>query len=164
MGYWEYPPIAKKYKVPIVVTGFEPVDILQGILFTIKELEQKKYEVGNAYARLVNIEGNQSAQKIISQVFEECDQKWLGIGTIPGSGWRLKPEFCNFDAEKRFQVNEIKPIESPLCISGMILQGIKKPGECQAFNHECTPEHPLGATMVSSEGACAAYYRYGRTR
>ena len=164
MGYWEYPAIAQKYKVPIIVTGFEPVDILQGILFTIRELEHKNYEVGNAYTRLVNINGNKSAQNIISQVFEDCDQKWRGIGTIPGSGWRLKPEFSNFDAERRFQVDEIKPTESPLCISGLILQGIKKPGECQAFNHECTPEHPLGATMVSSEGACAAYYRYGRTR
>lgn len=127
-------------------------------------MEHKKYEVGNAYTRLVSFNGNRSAQNIISQVFEDCDQKWRGIGTIPGSGWRLKPEFSYFDAERRFQVDEIKPNESPLCIAGLILQGIKKPGECQAFNNECTPEHPLGATMVSSEGACAAYYRYGRTR
>jgi hydrogenase expression/formation protein HypD len=164
MGYWEYLPIAQMYKVPIVVTGFEPVDILQGILYTVRELENKRYEVGNAYSRVVHINGNQPAQKIISQVFEDCDQKWRGIGTIPGSGWRLKPEFSGFDAERRFTVNEIKTIESPLCISGLILQGIKKPGECQAFSHQCNPEHPLGATMVSSEGACAAYYRYGRTR
>jgi hydrogenase expression/formation protein HypD len=164
MGYWEYPPIAQMYKVPIVVTGFEPVDILQGILCTVRELENRKYEVRNAYSRVVNFKGNQPAQEIISKVFEVCDQKWRGIGTILGSGWRLKPEFGDFDAERRFQVNEIKTIESPLCISGLILQGIKKPGECQAFNHQCTPEHPLGATMVSSEGACAAYYRYGRIR
>jgi hydrogenase expression/formation protein HypD len=163
MGYWEYIPIADKYKVPIVVTGFEPVDILQGILFVIRELEQKKYKVENAYSRVVKYEGNQPAQKIIEQVFEECDQKWRGIGSIPGSGWCLKAKFKEFNAEGRFQVGEINPKESPLCISGQILQGLHKPVECPAFSNQCTPEHPLGATMVSSEGACAAYYRYGRS-
>jgi hydrogenase expression/formation protein HypD len=122
MGYWEYVSIADKYKVPIVVTGFEPVDILQGILYVIRELELKTYEVKNAYSRVVNFEGNQPAQKIIEQIFIECDQKWRGIGNIPGSGWRLKPEFKEYDAEERFYVDEIKPIESPLCISGQILQ------------------------------------------
>jgi hydrogenase expression/formation protein HypD len=163
MGYWEYVSIADKYKVPIVVTGFEPVDILQGILYVIRELELKTYEVKNAYSRVVNFEGNQPAQKIIEQIFIECDQKWRGIGNIPGSGWRLKPEFKEYDAEERFYVDEIKPIESPLCISGQILQGLIKPVNCPAFANKCTPEHPLGATMVSSEGACAAYYLYGRS-
>jgi len=162
MGYWEYVPIAQKYKIPIVVTGFEPVDILQGILFVIRELEENKYEVENAYSRIVNYEGNQAAQKIIEQVFEECDQKWRGIGFIPGSGWRLKSEFNDYNAEEQFQVREITPVESPFCISGKILQGLIKPVDCPAFANQCTPEHPLGATMVSAEGACAAYYRYGR--
>jgi hydrogenase expression/formation protein HypD len=162
MGYWEYVPIAQKYKVPIVVTGFEPVDILQGILFTIRELEHKSFEVKNAYSRVVNFGGNKPAQSIIEQVFVECDQKWRGIGNIPKSGWRLKPEFTKYNAEDRFHVDDINPIESPLCMSGQILQGLVKPVNCPAFANQCTPEHPLGATMVSSEGACAAYYRYGR--
>ena len=164
MGYWEYIPIAQKYCVPIVVTGFEPVDILQGILFTIRELESRTYQVQNAYSRVVSYEGNKPAQKIIEQVFVECDQKWRGIGNIPGSGWRLKPEYAKYNAEDRFQVDEIKPIESPLCVSGQILQGLVKPINCPAFANQCNPEHPLGATMVSSEGACAAYYRYGRSK
>jgi hydrogenase expression/formation protein HypD len=164
MGYWEYPPIAQEYNVPITVTGFEPVDILQGILGTVKSLENKNNQVNNAYARVVNYEGNQPAQKIIKQVFEECDQKWRGIGTIPGSGWKLKPEFNQYNAEEKFQVSDITPTESPLCIAGLILQGVKKPFDCPAFDNQCTPEHPLGATMVSSEGACAAYYRYGRSK
>jgi hydrogenase expression/formation protein HypD len=164
MGYWEYVPIAQKYKVPIVVTGFEPVDILQGILLTIRELEHKSNDVKNAYSRVVNYGGNKPAQNIIEQVFIECDQKWRGIGNIPGSGWRLKPAFVKYNAEDRFHVENIKPIESPLCISGQILQGLVKPVNCPAFANQCTPEHPLGATMVSSEGACAAYYRYGRSK
>jgi hydrogenase expression/formation protein HypD len=163
MGYWEYAPIARQYRVPIVVTGFEPVDILQGILLTVHALEQKTCEVGNAYARVVTYEGNPPAQFIITQVFEECNQKWRGIGNIPNSGWKLRSELKDYDAEQRFQVQEISPNESPLCISGEILQGIKKPIECSAFGKQCTPEHPLGATMVSSEGTCAAYYRYGRS-
>ena len=163
MGFWEYVPIASMYKVPITVTGFEPVDILQGILLTIRSLERGTYQVENAYPRVVSYAGNQPAQVIIRQVFEDCDQKWRGIGNIPDSGWKLKAEFDEYDAEHRFQVEQIKPSESPLCISGQILQGLKKPVECPAFGNLCTPEHPLGATMVSSEGACAAYYRYGRS-
>ena len=163
MGFWEYIPISNMYKVPIVVTGFEPVDILQGILLVIRELELKAFGVKNAYSRVVNYEGNQPAQKIIDRVFTECDQKWRGIGKINKSGWKLKSDYKDYDAEERFQVQEIQPIESPLCISGQILQGKIKPFECPAFANQCTPEHPLGATMVSSEGACAAYYRYGRS-
>jgi hydrogenase expression/formation protein HypD len=163
MGFWEYGPIAQLYKVPVVVTGFEPMDITQGILYAVKQLEKGTCEVENAYSRVVSHEGNLPAQKIINQVFEECDQKWRGIGMIPSSGWRLKPEYKQFDAANRFDVQEIKPMESPLCIAGKILQGLNKPIECPAFANQCTPEHPLGATMVSSEGACAAYYRYGRS-
>jgi hydrogenase expression/formation protein HypD len=162
MGYHEYPPLAEKFKVPMVVTGFEPLDIVQGILETVRLLEAGKTEVFNAYQRAVTFEGNQPAQRMIDTIFEPCDRKWRGIGTIPMSGWRLRAEFEAFDAEKRFQVETITAEESPLCIAGQILQGLKKPHECSAFGNQCTPEHPLGATMVSSEGACAAYYRYGR--
>ena len=162
MGYWEYTPIAQKYRVPIVVTGFEPLDILSGILMTVNQLENKRADVENAYTRLVTREGNISAQTTINNVFEECDRKWRGIGLIPNSGWRIRTEYTAFDAEKRFSVDQIASEESSLCIAGLILQGIKKPHECAAFNTTCTPEHPLGATMVSSEGACAAYYHYGR--
>lgn len=162
MGYWEYPPIAEKYQVPIVVTGFEPLDIAQGILMTVKQLESSQHEAQNAYPRAVTFEGNQPAQRVIDQVFEPCDRKWRGVGLIPGSGWRLQPELAGFDAEERFDVAEIQPEESPLCIAGEILQGLKKPHDCSAFGVQCTPEHPLGATMVSAEGACAAYYQYGR--
>jgi hydrogenase expression/formation protein HypD len=164
MGFWEYPPLAEKYKVPIVVTGFEPLDISRGILFAVRQLEKGSYEAENAYSRVVSFEGNQPAQKVINQVFEECDQNWRGIGKIPMSGWKLKSEFIEFDAAERFHVQSIQPSESPLCIAGQILQGLNKPFECSAFNDQCTPEHPLGATMVSSEGACAAYYRYGRSQ
>lgn len=160
MGYWEYPPLAKKFGVPIVVTGFEPLDIVQGILMTVQLLEEDRFEVENAYRRVVTYEGNKPAQKVINQVFTECDRKWRGIGTIPSSGWRLRPEFSDFDAEKRYPIGDIQPDESPICIAGQILQGLRKPHECQVFGTECTPENPLGATMVSSEGACAAYYRY----
>ncbi len=164
MGFWEYPPLAKKYGVPIVVTGFEPLDISQGILYVVRQLEKGTYEAENAYSRVVNFEGNIPAQKVIRQVFDECDQNWRGIGKIPNSGWRLKPEFVEFDAAVRFQVESIQPSESPICIAGQILQGLKKPFDCPAFAEQCTPEHPLGATMVSSEGACSAYYRYGRSQ
>ncbi len=160
MGCWEYPPIAAEFKVPIVVTGFEPVDLIQGIVMAVKQLEANRYEVENAYARAVTLQGNQPAQDLIHKVFVECDRKWRGIGTIPLSGWRLRDEFADFDAEKRFAVEQIQTKESPLCISGLVLQGRKKPHECPAFGKDCTPAHPLGATMVSSEGACAAYYRY----
>jgi hydrogenase expression/formation protein HypD len=163
MGYWEYPSIAEEFKVPIVVTGFEPVDLVEGILKAVKQLEANRHEVENAYGRAVTLEGNKPAQDLINKVFVECDRKWRGIGMIPMSGWRLRDEFADFDAEKRFAVENINTKESPLCISGLVLQGRKKPNECPAFGKECTPEHPLGATMVSSEGACAAYYRYRNT-
>jgi hydrogenase expression/formation protein HypD len=164
MGYWEYPPIAEQYQVPIVITGFEPLDIAQGILGVVRLLEAGEPLVENAYKRAVTEEGNRPAQDLIQRVFEDCDRKWRGVGMIPGSGWRLRDEFSTFDAEKRFQVQAIAPEESPLCIAGEILQGLKKPVDCSAFGVECTPETPLGATMVSSEGACAAYYQYGRVK
>lgn len=162
MGYWEYPPIADKYGVPIVVTGFEPLDILNGILTTIRQLEGGRREVVNAYTRCVTYMGNQAAQASISKVFIECDRKWRGIGVIPASGWCLQPSYSFFDAEKRFAVGDISAEESQLCIAGQILQGKKKPWDCPEFGRLCRPENPLGATMVSSEGACAAYYHYGR--
>jgi hydrogenase expression/formation protein HypD len=162
MGYWEYAPIAEQYGIPIVVTGFEPLDIVQGILQTIRLLEDGQAMADNAYPRAVTFEGNQPAQKLIERVFETCDRKWRGIGTIPNSGWKLRSAYADFDAEGRFDVEAIKPEESPLCIAGQILQGMKKPHDCTAFGDPCTPDNPLGATMVSSEGACAAYYHYGR--
>jgi len=162
MGYWEYPPIAKQYQTPIVITGFEPLDITRGILETIKLLEAGKHEVVNAYSRAVTFDGNLAAQKVIEQVFQVCDRKWRGIGLIPLSGWGLKPDFASFNAETRFDVKAIQTEESPLCIAGDILQGLKKPHDCSAFGIQCTPESPLGATMVSGEGACAAYFKYGR--
>jgi hydrogenase expression/formation protein HypD len=161
MGYWEYPPLAEQYHVPIVVTGFEPLDIVQGILTTVQMLEEERIGVENAYPRAVTFEGNVPAQNVIRQVFFQVDRKWRGIGVIPSSGWALRPEFAEFNAEARFDVSEIETNESPLCIAGQILQGLKKPHDCSAFGTLCTPEHPLGATMVSSEGACAAYYKYG---
>jgi hydrogenase expression/formation protein HypD len=160
MGYWEYLSIADKYKTPITVTGFEPLDIVQGILYTVESLEAGESSVKNAYIRAVTEQGNQAAQEAINKVFESCDRKWRGIGVIPGSGWRLKPTYSDYDAELRFNVQTIQAEESPLCISGLILQGIKKPAECEAFGTLCSPENPLGATMVSDEGTCAAYYRY----
>jgi hydrogenase expression/formation protein HypD len=162
MGYHEYPGIAEEFHVPIVVTGFEPVDILQGILFTVRQLEKGRTEVENAYSRVVSYAGNKQAQAVIRQVFTVCDRKWRGIGMISGSGWCLRPEYAEFDAEKFFTVENIQPEESAICIAGKILQGLNKPIDCPAFASMCTPEQPLGATMVSSEGACAAYYRYGR--
>jgi len=163
MGYWEYPSLAIQYGVPMAVTGFEPLDLTQGILQTVRMLEEGRVEVENAYPRLVTFEGNRPAQQMIGQVFQERDRKWRGIGIIPNSGWGLRAEFDEFNAEKRFDVQQIQPEESPLCIAGLVLQGLKKPHECTAFGLQCTPETPLGATMVSSEGACAAYYRYKRS-
>jgi hydrogenase expression/formation protein HypD len=163
MGYWEYAPIAEKYRVPIVVTGFEPLDIVQGIYHLVQLLEGGRAVAENAYTRAVTFEGNKPAQQLIQRVFEPCDRKWRGIGSIPESGWRLRAEFSDFDAEKRFDVGSIETDESPLCISGQVLQGLKKPNECSAFGVECRPETPLGATMVSAEGACSAYYRYKRS-
>ncbi len=160
MGYWEYEPIASEYGVPIVVTGFEPLDLVDGILAVVRQLEQGRAEVENAYARVVTRDGNRSAQDVIRRVFVPCDRRWRGIGTIPMSGWCLRPEFRDFDAEQRFSLQAMRAEESPRCIAGLILQGRRKPTDCAAFGTECTPEHPLGATMVSSEGACAAYYRY----
>ncbi|MFN3741815.1 MAG: hydrogenase formation protein HypD [Anaerolineales bacterium] len=162
MGYWEYIPLAQKYKTPMTVTGFEPLDLLLGICETVEMLEEGQIEVRNAYGRVVTQQGNRPAQELIEKLFTPCDRNWRGIGLIPQSGWCLRPEYAAFDAEKRFDVQAIHPQESPLCLAGQILQGHKKPPQCPAFGRECTPEHPLGATMVSSEGACAAYYRYGR--
>ena len=162
MGYWEYPAIAARYGVPIVVTGFEPLDIATGLLAVVRQLETGRAEVENAYGRAVTHDGNAPAQHVINQVFEVRDRQWRGVGLIPASGWGLRPEFAAFDAEARFDVGTIHTQESPLCIAGQILQGLKKPHDCPAFGTLCTPESPLGATMVSAEGACAAYYRYGR--
>jgi len=162
MGYWEYPPLAERFRVPMVVTGFEPLDLLDGIRRTVLQLEQGSYEVENAYERVVNFEGNQLAQKLLAEVFEVTDRAWRGIGVIPKSGWRLSEAYREFDAEDRFQISGIRTVESPLCRAGDVLRGVIKPAECAAFGKQCTPRHPLGATMVSSEGACAAYYNYGR--
>ncbi|MGH7884539.1 MAG: hydrogenase formation protein HypD, partial [Thermodesulfobacteriota bacterium] len=162
MGWEEYEPISERYKVPIVVTGFEPLDLLEGIYLTIKQLEEGRCEVENQYVRAVQREGNKAAQKLVYSVFEITDRKWRGIGTILKSGYKLKDELMDHDAEKIFEVNYITAEESKLCISGQVLKGVKKPHECPAFGKDCNPEHPLGATMVSSEGACAAYYNYGR--
>ncbi len=162
MGWWEYEPIAEKYHVPIVVTGFEPVDVLSGILSVIKQLEAGTWEVQNEYARSVQRDGNRPAQDLIAKIFTISDRKWRGIGEIPASGFRIQDEYAVFDAGLKFQVQDIQTRESELCISGTVLQGLKKPVECPAFGKECTPQSPLGATMVSSEGACAAYYRYHR--
>jgi hydrogenase expression/formation protein HypD len=163
MGFTEYEPLAEKYRVPIVVTGFEPTDLLQGTLMAIEMLEDGRWGVENQYVRAVTRDGNRSAQDLVSRVFTVSDRKWRGIGSIPASGLVLQPEFANLDAETRFGVGELTSEESPECIAGLILQGLRKPRECAAFGTLCTPEHPLGAPMVSSEGACAAYYNYGRT-
>ncbi|OGL50312.1 MAG: hydrogenase formation protein HypD [Candidatus Schekmanbacteria bacterium RBG_13_48_7] len=162
MGYKEYVPIAEKYRVPVVVTGFEPVDILQGIYMCIKQLEENRAVTENQYVRSVRIEGNITAQHIIREVFRIVTRNWRGIGEIPGSGLALNDAFSEFDAEQRFNfIKEEKTISSQTaCISGLILQGVKKPFECAEFRTNCTPEHPIGATMVSSEGACSIYYRF----
>lgn len=162
MGCEQYVPLAKKYRVPIVVTGFEPLDILQGVTMTVQQLEAGRFEVENQYSRSVRWEGNRIAKDLINLVFEVTDRNWRGIGLIPKSGLKLRPEYAEFDAEVKFGVEFISTQESEVCISGLILQGQKKPFQCPAFGTTCTPEHPLGATMVSSEGACAAYYRYRR--
>ena len=162
MGYKEYEPIAEKYHVPIVVTGFEPVDLLQGIYMAIKQLEEGRAEVENQYTRSVHRSGNLPAQNLINEVFKIIPRKWRGVGEIPQSGLGLADAYSEFDAEQRFGVAGYSAEESPDCINGLILQGIKKPIDCPVFGLRCTPEHPLGATMVSSEGACAAYYRYRR--
>lgn len=163
MGYEEYLPLAGRHRIPIVVTGFEPVDILQGILMAVRQLEAGESRVENQYARVVRREGNPAARALIAEVFEPTDRAWRGIGTIAGSGYRLRKRYRPFDAEAAFGVEQVKTRESPECIAGSILQGIRRPPECAAFGTRCTPEHPLGAPMVSSEGACAAYYRYRST-
>jgi hydrogenase expression/formation protein HypD len=162
MGYWEYPPLAEKFSVPIVVTGFEPLDLLDGIRRAVLQLESGRHQVENAYSRVVTHDGNRAAQKLLSEVFELTDRAWRGIGIIPQSGWRLNKNYRDYDAELRFHITGIHTEESPLCHAGEVLRGAIKPAECPAFGKQCTPRHPLGATMVSSEGACAAYYNYGR--
>ena len=162
MGFEEYVPLAEKYRVPIVVTGFEPVDILQGIAMTVQQLERGTYSVENQYARSVRREGNVPARNLMAEVFEPVDRKWRGIGSIPMSGYRLRDKYSEHDAEQVFNVTEVEAQESPLCIAGLVLQGLRKPHECSAFGVQCTPERPLGAPMVSSEGACAAYFHYGK--
>jgi hydrogenase expression/formation protein HypD len=162
MGYAEYEPIAARYGVPIVITGFEPVDLLQGILLAVRQLEAGRHEVENQYRRVLGREGNPAARQLMFEVFEIADRKWRGVGMIPKSGYRLRWEYRDHDAERIFQVEDITTAESPVCISGLVLKGVKKPIDCPAFGKECTPQSPLGATMVSAEGACAAYYSYGR--
>jgi hydrogenase expression/formation protein HypD len=162
MGFEEYFPVAAKYHVPIVVTGFEPMDILQGVLMVVQQLESGRAEVENQYARAVRREGNQPAQKLIREVFRVIPRKWRGVGEIPQSGLGLNEAYAAFDAEKKFGLTGHHVDEPTECLSGLVLQGQIKPHECPAFGTKCTPEHPLGATMVSGEGACAAYYRYRR--
>jgi hydrogenase expression/formation protein HypD len=162
MGTSEYPGLAEQYHVPIVVTGFEPLDILEGIHRTVLQLEAGRHEVENAYGRAVTDEGNTAAIAMLRDVFEVTDRAWRGIGMIPQSGWKLSESYRDFDAEARFDVGGIHTAESSICRSGEVLQGLIKPNECAAFGCECTPRNPLGATMVSSEGACAAYYLYRR--
>ena len=162
MGFREYESLAERYRVPIVITGFEPIDLLEGILMTVGQLEAGRSDVENQYSRLVTREGNKPARDLVFEVFEVADRKWRGVGSIPKSGYRIRYEYREHDAEKLFEVDTIETAESSLCISGLILRGLKKPSDCSAFGRECTPQTPLGATMVSAEGSCAAYYQYGR--
>jgi hydrogenase expression/formation protein HypD len=162
MGDAEYRPIASRYRVPIVITGFEPLDLLEGVYRTVRQLEAGRAEVENQYARAVRPEGNRASRQLIEDVFEVCDRKWRGVGLIPKSGYKLRYEYRDHDAERLFEVDDIETQESSLCISGQVLKGLKKPHDCPAFGKQCTPHTPLGATMVSAEGACAAYYAYGR--
>jgi hydrogenase expression/formation protein HypD len=162
MGTDEYPELAERYRVPIVVTGFEPLDILEGVRRTVRQLERGEHRVQNAHQRAVRPEGNPAAKAMLEDVFEVTDRAWRGIGVIPQSGWRLSPRYREFDAEHRFSVTGIQTLEPAACRSGEVLQGLLKPHECEAFGTDCTPRNPLGATMVSSEGACAAYYLYRR--
>jgi len=162
MGYREYEPIAARFHVPIVISGFEPLDLLEGTFMALRQLEQGRAEVENQYSRVVKREGNRVAVDLVNKVFEVCDRKWRGVGAIPKSGYKLRWEFREHDAERLFDVKEIDTKEPEICISGLVLKGVKKPHDCPAFGKQCTPEHPLGATMVSAEGACAAYHTYGR--
>jgi hydrogenase expression/formation protein HypD len=163
MGVSEYHPIAERHGVPIVVTGFEPVDMLEGVLRLVRASNEGTSMVDNQYARSVRADGNPAAQRLVGEVFEVCDRAWRGIGTIAKSGYRLRDDYREQDAEARFDVNGIAPTEPSECISGLVLRGLRKPHDCPAFGSRCTPDHPLGATMVSSEGACAAYHAFGRT-
>ena len=160
VGYEEYERVSATYRVPMVVTGFEPLDILQGVHMCVKQLEEGRYEVENQYARAVRRSGNLPAQDIMRTVFEVVPRKWRGVGEIAESGLALKGKYAAFDAEQRFGIEDQTVQEPKECLSGQVLQGTLRPDECSAFGTRCTPEHPLGATMVSSEGACAAYYRY----
>jgi hydrogenase expression/formation protein HypD len=162
MGLGEYEPLVERYRVPIVATGFEPLDVLEGIRRVLHQLEGGEARLDNAYPRAVQPRGNPVAQAVVREVFEPCDRQWRGIGMIPQSGWRLSPAYAAFDAEQRFEVSSIETTESPLCHAGEVLQGLIKPNQCPAFGRECTPRSPLGAPMVSSEGACAAYYAFRR--
>lgn len=166
MGFWEYEPLAQRHQVPIVVTGFEPVDLLQGIHMAVQALEEGKTGVQNQYRRSVSRQGNLPAQKLLGEIFEVCDRDWRGLGTLPKSGLRLRAELAELDAEQKFGIGRARPHEArekSECIAGEILRGLKRPHECAAFGGRCQPDHPLGAPMVSAEGACAAYYRYGRS-
>lgn len=162
MGTGEYGPLVDRFDVPIVVTGFEPLDVLEGIRRAVLQLEAGRAELENAYPRAVAPAGNEAAQRVLADVFEVCDRQWRGIGMIPASGWRLSEAYRDLDAEYRFEVADLQVEESPLCRAGEVLQGLIKPHECEQFGTTCTPRSPLGATMVSSEGACAAYYQYRR--
>ncbi len=162
MGYWEYEPLAAEFRVPIVVTGFEPLDLLQGLYMVLRALEEGRWGVENQYARVVSREGNRAAQRLMQRVFQPCDRPWRGMGVVPEGGLCLRSEFAAHDAARKFALQLEPTREDQVCIAGAILQGHKKPPDCPAFGRQCTPEHPLGAPMVSSEGACAAYYRYGR--
>jgi hydrogenase expression/formation protein HypD len=162
VGYREYEALAARYQVPIVVTGFEPIDLLEGILMAVRQLQAGRAEVQNQYARTVTREGNLVARELIAEVFEVTDRKWRGIGAIPKSGYRINYRYRDHDAERLFEVEEIATAEPAACMSGLVLRGIKKPSDCPCFGTTCTPRSPLGATMVSAEGACAAYYQYGR--
>ncbi len=163
MGYRQYEPIAEKYRIPVVVTGFEPLDLLQGLQMVLAALEEGRHGVENQYSRSVTRDGNLPAQKVLSEVFEVCDRPWRGIGVIPMSGYRLSAAYAGFDASRRFEVEGITTEEPAVCIAGEIMQGRKRPSACEAFGKECTPEHPLGAPMVSTEGACSAYHQYHRS-
>jgi hydrogenase expression/formation protein HypD len=162
MGWTEYEPLGARFSIPMVVTGFEPLDLLQGIHMAVDALEAGRTGVENQYVRTVSREGNPAARAVMNEVFETCDRAWRGIGVIPKSGYRLRPEYAAFDATLKFEVGAITTEEPKECIAGEIMQGLKRPGACPVFGTRCTPEHPLGAPMVSSEGACAAYWLYAR--
>jgi hydrogenase expression/formation protein HypD len=162
MGFSEYEPIARRYRVPIVITGFEPLDLLEGILRTVQQLEGGRAEMENQYVRAVRPQGNPASRRLIEDVFEVCDRKWRGVGLIPKSGFKLRYEYRDHDAERLFAVDDIETQESTLCISSQVLKGLKKPHDCPTFGKQCTPQTPLGGTMVSAEGACAAYFAHGR--